>query len=86
MVTFADVLPVFSPNLVDVIALDAALDGLARVGERLSRVVELKFFAGPAIDETAPWPWTCRPPPSNATGPSPKPGSINDSRVDRISP
>ena len=53
MVTCADVLPAFSPNLVDVIALDAALDGLARVEERLSRVVELKFFAGLTIDETA---------------------------------
>jgi RNA polymerase sigma factor (TIGR02999 family) len=53
MVTCADVLPAVSPNLVDVIALDAALDGLARVEERLSRVVELKFFAGLTIDETA---------------------------------
>jgi len=53
MVTFADVLPAVSPNIVDVIALDAALDGLARVEERLSRVVELKFFAGLTIDETA---------------------------------
>jgi RNA polymerase sigma factor (TIGR02999 family) len=53
MVTFADVLPAVAPNIVDVIALDAALDGLARVEERLSRVVELKFFAGLTIEETA---------------------------------
>lgn len=53
MVTLADVLPAASSNLVDIIALDAALEGLARVEERLSRVVELKFFAGLTIDETA---------------------------------
>jgi len=48
-----DVLPAASPNIVDVLALDVALDGLARVEERLCRVVELKFFAGLTIDETA---------------------------------
>jgi RNA polymerase sigma factor (TIGR02999 family) len=40
-------------NVVDVLALDAALDDLARLEERLCRVVELKFFAGLTIDETA---------------------------------
>lgn len=38
---------------VDVLALDEALDQLAAVDERLCRVVELKFFAGLNIDETA---------------------------------
>lgn len=47
------VLPAASPNIVDVLALDVALDGLSRVDERLCRVVELKFFAGLTIDETA---------------------------------
>jgi RNA polymerase sigma factor (TIGR02999 family) len=42
-----------TPNMVDVIALDDALVELARVEERLCRVVELKFFAGLTIDETA---------------------------------
>ena len=53
MLTLEDVSPAASPNIVDVIALDVALDELARVEERLSRVVELKFFAGLTIDETA---------------------------------
>ena len=45
--------PAVSPNIVDVLALDVALDDLARLEERLCRVVELKFFAGLTIDETA---------------------------------
>jgi RNA polymerase sigma factor (TIGR02999 family) len=40
-------------NIVDVLALDRALDDLAQLEERLCRVVELKFFAGLTIDETA---------------------------------
>ena len=42
-----------APNIVDVLALDQALEGLASMDERLCRVVELKFFAGLTIDETA---------------------------------
>ena len=38
---------------VDVLALDEALDELARLDPRLSRVVELKFFAGLTTSETA---------------------------------
>jgi len=38
---------------VDVLALDEALDQLTSVDARLCRVVELKFFAGLNIDETA---------------------------------
>ncbi|MES2304302.1 MAG: ECF-type sigma factor [Gemmatimonadota bacterium] len=34
------------PDLVDVIALDDALDGLARVHDRAHRVVELRYFGG----------------------------------------
>jgi RNA polymerase sigma factor (TIGR02999 family) len=41
------------PNVVDVLALDTALEDLAALDERLCRVVELKFFAGLTIDETA---------------------------------
>jgi RNA polymerase sigma factor (TIGR02999 family) len=40
------------PNL-DVLALDEALEQLAAIDARLCRVVELKFFAGFNIDETA---------------------------------
>ena len=42
-----------APNIVDVMALDQALEELAAMDERLCRVVELKFFAGLTIDETA---------------------------------
>jgi len=38
---------------VDVIALDEALDRLAAVDAQQSRVVELRFFAGLSIEETA---------------------------------
>jgi RNA polymerase sigma factor (TIGR02999 family) len=36
---------------VDVIALDDALQALARIDERQSRVVELRFFAGLSLEE-----------------------------------
>ena len=42
-----------SPNVVDVLALDTALDDLAALDERLCHVVELKYFAGLTIDEAA---------------------------------
>lgn len=38
---------------VDVIALDAALERLAAVDPQQSRVVELRFFAGLSVEETA---------------------------------
>jgi len=37
----------------DVIALDDALDRLARLDEWLSRLVELRYFAGLSVEETA---------------------------------
>jgi RNA polymerase sigma factor (TIGR02999 family) len=39
-----------SPNLV---ALDDALEALAKLDERKSRVVELRFFGGLSVEETA---------------------------------
>lgn len=45
--------PVFSNSLVDVLALDEALIELTALDPRLCQVVELKFFAGLTIDETA---------------------------------
>jgi len=43
-----------SPALdLDVLALDRALQGLAKVDERKSRVVELRFFGGLSVEETA---------------------------------
>jgi RNA polymerase sigma factor (TIGR02999 family) len=38
---------------VDVVALDQALDELAALDERQARLVELRFFAGLTIEETA---------------------------------
>jgi DNA-directed RNA polymerase specialized sigma24 family protein len=35
------------------VALDDALKGLASVDERKSKVVELKFFGGLSVEETA---------------------------------
>jgi RNA polymerase sigma factor (TIGR02999 family) len=41
------------PLDVDVVALDDALKGLAEMDEQQSRVVELKFFGGLSIEDTA---------------------------------
>jgi RNA polymerase sigma factor (TIGR02999 family) len=41
------------PLDVDLLALDAALDKLGRVDARQSRLVELRFFAGLTVEETA---------------------------------
>ena len=37
----------------DLVALDDALDALAKVDERKSRVIELRFFGGLSVEETA---------------------------------
>jgi RNA polymerase sigma factor (TIGR02999 family) len=37
----------------DLIALDLALQGLAKTNERQSRVVELRYFGGLSVEETA---------------------------------
>ena len=36
---------------VDIVALDDALEALARVDKRQSRIVELRFFAGLSLEE-----------------------------------
>ena len=38
---------------VDLLALDEALDALSQLDERQSRIVELRFFAGLSIEDTA---------------------------------
>ena len=43
----------FSTRLSDLVALDNALVGLAALDERKSRVVELRFFGGLTVEETA---------------------------------
>lgn len=45
--------PAAPPMTIDALALDRALDELAAQEERLSRIVELKFFAGLTNDEAA---------------------------------
>lgn len=37
----------------DLVALDLALEGLAQIDHRKSRVVELRFFGGLSVEETA---------------------------------
>jgi RNA polymerase sigma factor (TIGR02999 family) len=41
------------PRALDVLALDDALKRLARLDERLGRLVELRYFGGLSIEETA---------------------------------
>lgn len=38
---------------IDLIALDSALDKLAAKDERLARIVELRYFSGLTVEETA---------------------------------
>ena len=38
---------------VEVLALDDALDALARIDPRKSKIVELRYFGGPSVEETA---------------------------------
>src|SRR6478736_5923042 len=40
-------------NPIDVIALDRALEALAAIDERKCRIVEMRFFAGLTVEETA---------------------------------
>ncbi|HQU91712.1 MAG TPA: sigma-70 family RNA polymerase sigma factor [Pyrinomonadaceae bacterium] len=41
------------PKSVDLIALDEALDRLAEIDEQQARIVELKYFSGLSLNETA---------------------------------
>jgi len=53
MLTPLDGKDVRAPSNVDVIALDQALDRLAAMDPQQSRIVELRFFGGLTIEETA---------------------------------
>ena len=44
---------VVPPLNVDLLALDRALDALALVDERKCRVVDMRFFSGMTVEETA---------------------------------
>jgi RNA polymerase sigma factor (TIGR02999 family) len=48
-----DEMAVAAERAPDLVALDLALDALARIDDRKSRVVELRFFGGLTVDETA---------------------------------
>ena len=52
-VTFDEGLPIVTEPGHDLIALDEALTELAKVDDRKSRVVELRFFGGLTVQETA---------------------------------
>jgi RNA polymerase sigma factor (TIGR02999 family) len=52
-VTFDEALVVTNEPTQDFVALDDALEALAQFDERKSRVVELRFFGGLTVDETA---------------------------------
>ena len=53
MLRLDEVSPAAQPSSVDVLALDEALEALSSIDGRQCRVVELRFFAGLSIDETA---------------------------------
>jgi DNA-directed RNA polymerase specialized sigma24 family protein len=48
-----EALTVPAPENVDLVALDRSLEKLAAIDERKVRVVELRYFGGLTIDETA---------------------------------
>ncbi len=52
-VSFTEALEVAEGQPTDVVALNDALEALAAVDERTSRVVELRYFGGLSVEETA---------------------------------
>jgi RNA polymerase sigma factor (TIGR02999 family) len=52
-VTFSHDLPAVQEPGRDLVALDDALDALAKLDERKARVVELRFFGGLSVEESA---------------------------------
>ena len=52
-VALDDVLAEFEERRIDVLALDEALERLAKMDPQLARIVEARFFAGLTIEETA---------------------------------
>jgi RNA polymerase sigma factor (TIGR02999 family) len=53
MLTLDDNMGLLRTKSVDLVALDDALNGLARLDARQSRIVELRFFGGLSTEETA---------------------------------
>jgi RNA polymerase sigma factor (TIGR02999 family) len=52
-ITFDEALPVAADTLPDLVALDDALVVLAQLDQRRSQVIELRFFDGLTVEETA---------------------------------
>jgi RNA polymerase sigma-70 factor, ECF subfamily len=52
-ITLHNALEVVQTSEIDLLALDEALSRLAALNERQARVVELRYFSGLSIDETA---------------------------------
>jgi RNA polymerase sigma factor (sigma-70 family) len=52
-VSLDDVIELSQERAADLIALDDALKGLAAIDPRKSRVVELRYFGGLSVEETA---------------------------------
>ena len=52
-VTLDDAFAIAANQEIDLIALDAALDRLAQIDEQQSKVVEMRFFSGLNVEETA---------------------------------
>lgn len=52
-ISFDEAMLVSEERAADVVALDDALTALAEIDERKSRIVELRFFGGLSIEETA---------------------------------
>ena len=52
-VTFDEALVVTTEPATDLVALDDALEALAKFDERKSRVIEMRYFGGLTVEETA---------------------------------
>ena len=52
-VTLNDEVHGADPRLAEILAVDDSLDALARLDPRLGRLIELRFFAGLSVEETA---------------------------------
>jgi RNA polymerase sigma factor (TIGR02999 family) len=52
-VTFDEALEVAATQALDVVSLDSALETLAALDPRQARIVELRFFGGLTVEETA---------------------------------
>ena len=52
-VTLDEAVALVPQPALDLVALDRALEALAAVDERKSRVIELRFFGGLSVEETA---------------------------------